>query len=148
MLGYGEASSSFAPVLTLCFPTEAELSGAVDMCRHPTQVPAQAACVIGGIRARVRYPFTLPSHPLLRALLASALLAAVATLAGCGGAAVGPARHMQPLSQRPLAELKAKSMEKESPILMRIFKEEAELEVWKEDDSGQIGRASCRERGR
>ena len=37
-----------------------------------------------------------------------------------------------------LAELKAKNMEKESPILMRIFKEEAELEVWKQDDSGRF----------
>jgi murein L,D-transpeptidase YafK len=37
-----------------------------------------------------------------------------------------------------LAELKAKKMEKESPILMRIFKEEAELEVWKQNDSGRF----------
>jgi murein L,D-transpeptidase YafK len=29
-------------------------------------------------------------------------------------------------------------MEKESPILVRIFKEEAELEVWKQDDSGRF----------
>jgi murein L,D-transpeptidase YafK len=28
-----------------------------------------------------------------------------------------------------LAELKAKNMERESPILVRIFKEESELEV-------------------
>jgi murein L,D-transpeptidase YafK len=110
----------------------------VDLCRHPTQVPAQAAPVILGIRARVRYPFTPPSHPLLRALLAAALLAAVTTLAGCGGAPPSPGRHMQPLSERTLAELKAKNMEKESPILIRIFKEEAELEVWKEDDSGRF----------
>ena len=37
-----------------------------------------------------------------------------------------------------LAELKAKKMEKESPILMRIFKEEADLEVWKRDASGRF----------
>ena len=37
-----------------------------------------------------------------------------------------------------VAELKAKKMEKESPILVRIFKEEAELEVWKKDDSGRF----------
>jgi murein L,D-transpeptidase YafK len=86
----------------------------------------------------VRYPFTPLSHPLLRALLAPALLAAVTALAGCGGTPVGPARHMQPLSERTLAELKARKMEKESPILMRVFKEEAELEVWKEDDSGRF----------
>ena len=45
---------------------------------------------------------------------------------------------MQPLSERMLAELKAKNMEKESPILVRIFKEESELEVWKQDDSGRF----------
>ena len=45
---------------------------------------------------------------------------------------------MQPLSQRALAELKAKHMEKDSPILVRIFKEEAELEVWKQDDRGRF----------
>ena len=45
---------------------------------------------------------------------------------------------MQPLSDRMLAELKAKKMEKESPILMRIFKEESELEVWKQNDSGRF----------
>jgi murein L,D-transpeptidase YafK len=37
-----------------------------------------------------------------------------------------------------LAELKAKNMKKESPILMRIFKEEAELEVWKRDNGGRF----------
>jgi murein L,D-transpeptidase YafK len=45
---------------------------------------------------------------------------------------------MQPLSQQVLAELKAKHMEKDSPILVRIFKEEAELEVWKQDDRGRF----------
>jgi murein L,D-transpeptidase YafK len=85
----------------------------------------------------VRYQFTLRSRLLLRALLASAAIAAVMSLAGCGGAPVASNGHMQPLSERMLAELKAKKMEKESPILMRIFKEEAELEVWKQDDSGR-----------
>ena len=37
-----------------------------------------------------------------------------------------------------LAELKAKNMRSESPILVRIFKEESELEVWKQDDSGRF----------
>jgi murein L,D-transpeptidase YafK len=58
-------------------------------------------------------------------------------LAGCGGAPT-ISRDMQPLSERAVAELKAKRMEKDSPILMRIFKEESELEVWKQDDSGRF----------
>jgi len=45
---------------------------------------------------------------------------------------------MQPLSDQMLATLKTKHMDKESPILMRVFKEEAELEVWKQDDSGRF----------
>ena len=66
-----------------------------------------------------------------------AAIAAAIALAGCGGAPT-ISRDMQPLSERVLAELKAKRMEKDSPILMRIFKEEAELEVWKQDDSGRF----------
>ena len=45
---------------------------------------------------------------------------------------------MHPLSEDILAELQAMNMRKESPILMRIFKEESELEVWKQDDSGRF----------
>ena len=45
---------------------------------------------------------------------------------------------MQPLSERMVSEIDNKNMEKESPILVRIFKEEAELEVWKEDKTGRF----------
>jgi murein L,D-transpeptidase YafK len=86
----------------------------------------------------VRYQFTLRPHFLLRAPIASALLAAAIALAGCGGGVNAPGRHMQPLSGEMLAELKAKNMDKESPILMRVFKEEAELEIWKKDESGRF----------
>ena len=81
---------------------------------------------------------TLRSRSLLRALLAPAAIAAAITVGGCGGEPGASNRHMLPLSERVLAELKAKKMEKESPILMRIFKEEAELEVWKQNDSGRF----------
>jgi murein L,D-transpeptidase YafK len=77
------------------------------------------------------------SRTLLRALLVPIAIAAAIALAGCGGAPT-VSRDMQPLSERVLAELKAKRMEKDSPILMRIFKEEAELEVWKQDDNGRF----------
>jgi murein L,D-transpeptidase YafK len=92
-----------------------------------------------GVRVGVRYQFNLRSRPLLRAILASAAIAAVMTLVGCtSGKPVASDRHMQPLSPRMLASLKAKNMEKESPILVRIFKEEAELEVWKQDNGGRF----------
>jgi murein L,D-transpeptidase YafK len=37
-----------------------------------------------------------------------------------------------------LAEVEQRNMEKESPILVRIFKEESELEVWKQDRTGRF----------
>jgi murein L,D-transpeptidase YafK len=36
-----------------------------------------------------------------------------------------------------VAELEKKNMPKESPILIRLFKEDAELEVWKQDNAGR-----------
>jgi murein L,D-transpeptidase YafK len=88
----------------------------------------------------VRYPFIVASGPLLRALVAPLIIAAVVVLMGCSppGGSIADNRHMQPLSERLLAELKTKKMEKESPILMRVFKEESELEVWKQDESGRF----------
>jgi len=84
------------------------------------------------------HQLTLPLRLLLRVLLAPAAIVAAIALAGCVGDSIDSNRHLQPLSERMLAELKARKMEKESPILMRIFKEEAELEVWKQNDSGRF----------
>ena len=44
---------------------------------------------------------------------------------------------MQPLSDRMITDIEEKNMAKESPILVRIFKQESELEVWKEDKNGR-----------
>ena len=81
------------------------------------------------------------SRPFVRSLLASAAIAAAVALAGCdtdGTPVAVSGRHMQPLSERMLADIETKNMEKGSAILVRIFKEEAELEVWKEDKSGRF----------
>ena len=71
--------------------------------------------------------------PILRSLLASAAIAAAAAVAGCDSDKIQniSGRHMQPLSEATLAELDTNNMAKESPILIRIFKEESELELWK-----------------
>ncbi len=45
---------------------------------------------------------------------------------------------MQPISDRMLAEIEQKNMSKESAILVRIFKEESELEIWKENREGRF----------
>jgi murein L,D-transpeptidase YafK len=51
---------------------------------------------------------------------------------------VATARALRPLPAELVAEIEKKNMPKESPILVRIFKEEAELEVWKQDANGQF----------
>jgi murein L,D-transpeptidase YafK len=78
--------------------------------------------------------------PGLRSLLASAAIAAAVVLAGCDSDKIPDisGRHMQPLSEAVLEELDAKNMAKESPVLIRIFKEESELELWKVDKSGRF----------
>ena len=75
----------------------------------------------------------------LRLLLAFAATLAAAALGGCDKKIPNPSgRHMQPLSQEILAELDGKGMTREAPILIRIFKEESELELWKADKSGRF----------
>ncbi len=79
-------------------------------------------------------------RPLIRPLLASAAIAATLLLAGCdtdnpSGASL---RSLQPLSSQMLGDIEQKNMSKESPILVRLYKEESELEVWKEDRDGQF----------
>jgi len=80
----------------------------------------------------------LSHRPFIRALLASAALASMIALSGCNieGGDSPSARSMKPLSEKTLAEIQEKNMTKESPILVRIFKEEAELEVWKRTKGG------------
>jgi murein L,D-transpeptidase YafK len=78
-------------------------------------------------------------HPFTRALLASAALAAAVTLAGCNqdSIVIPTGRAAAPLSDKTIALMSSKNMEKTSPILVRVFKEEAELEVWKQNRDGQ-----------
>ena len=76
-------------------------------------------------------------RPLVRALLVSAAVAAAVALAGCDPESITPTgRSLAPISEKTLAEIDAKQMDKDSPILVRIFKEEAEMEVWKKNRDG------------
>ena len=79
-------------------------------------------------------------RPLVRSLLASAAILAAVALGGCDtdGTATPTLRSLQPLSPQMITEIERRNMSKESPILVRIFKEESELEVWKEDQSGRM----------
>jgi murein L,D-transpeptidase YafK len=60
-----------------------------------------------------------------------------ALVAGCAGAPeLGPAAR--PLSRDAMMLLGKKGMKPEAPIFVRIFKEESELEVWKQRDDGHF----------
>jgi murein L,D-transpeptidase YafK len=77
-------------------------------------------------------------RPYVHALLASAAVAAAIALAGCNPDSITPSGRAQaPLSEKTLAEIEAKQMDKNSPILARIFKEEAEMEIWKKNRDGE-----------
>jgi murein L,D-transpeptidase YafK len=83
----------------------------------------------------------------LRALMLTAAFAAALTPVTCLGedsdrvpAKVTklPAKATKKLPPELLSLLQQKNMPIHSPILVRVFKEEAELEVWKQDTTGQF----------
>ena len=92
--------------------------------------------VIGRGALRLRFP-----NSVVRALLASAAIVGAIALAGCNTDSVSvdvPERALKPLSSEMLSTLEKKDMPKESPVLVRLFKQESELEVWKQDTSGRF----------
>jgi murein L,D-transpeptidase YafK len=73
-----------------------------------------------------------------RALVLIAAFSAGLTPAACLGedSKPLPAKATRELPSELLALLRQKRMSKNSPIILRVFKEEAELEVWKQDTTG------------
>ena len=81
----------------------------------------------------------MKSRPFVRTLLASAAIVAATALAGCNTDNLSPSvKSMKPISDKMISEIEQKNMTKESPILVRLFKQESELEVWKEDREGRF----------
>src|ERR1700716_1104766 len=76
----------------------------------------------------------------LRALVLTAAFAAGLTPVTCLGESSDrlPAKATKELPRELLSLLRQKKMPKHSPILVRLFKEEAELEVWKQDTTGRF----------
>ena len=65
--------------------------------------------------------------------------AASVALTGCNVEHLDPVtlnKALQPLSGEMVALLEQRGMSKEAPILLRSYKEESELEVWKQDANG------------
>jgi len=71
-------------------------------------------------------------------MLASAAIAAAIALSGCDQESITSGRALAPLSDKMVADIEQKHMDKESPILIRLFKEESELEVWKKTRDGSF----------
>ncbi len=77
----------------------------------------------------------------VRVAAATAVCALV--LAGCSAEnfSFGPdsnKKHLRPISPQTMSLMQEKGMAKESPILLRIFKEESELEIWKKTTAGNF----------
>jgi murein L,D-transpeptidase YafK len=84
---------------------------------------------------------SLNSERSVRGLVASAAVAACVLLAGCNAeqvAFVTNSKANKPISQKLINDIAAKEMDPQSPILVRLFKQEAELEVWKQDRTGRF----------
>lgn len=64
--------------------------------------------------------------------------AAAALLAACSSAPLIPPPSEVPLSKDTLALLAKKGMQPGAPVFVRIFKEESELEIWKQRDDGRF----------
>jgi murein L,D-transpeptidase YafK len=87
------------------------------------------------------WSFALIYRSLVRALITSAALAAGVLLAGCNSDEISLANNAkanQPVSPKLVAQMTEKDMDLQSPILVRLFKQEAELEIWKQDRSGHF----------
>jgi murein L,D-transpeptidase YafK len=73
-----------------------------------------------------------------RACRAVPLTAAVLVLASCANNVEVVAPHLRPLPKDTMMLLGKKGMDAQTPIFVRIFKEESELEVWKQRDDGRF----------
>lgn len=82
------------------------------------------------------------NRSLVRALVTSAALVGAGVLmAGCNSDQISLANNAkanQPVPPKLVADMTAKDMDLQSPILVRLFKQEAELEIWKQDRSGRF----------
>lgn len=80
------------------------------------------------------------SRPMFAKLARSALVIAAVGLAGCTESSVkdfAPQHANRQLPEKILAEMRAKGMNKNAPIMARIFKEENVVEIWKQKTNGR-----------
>ncbi|WDR01405.1 murein L,D-transpeptidase [Devosia algicola] len=78
------------------------------------------------------------NFPLLRKFCSIFILGWIAfSLAACGGFATGDNRHNQPLSSVIQASLRNIGSSPGAPMVIRLFKQEKQVEIWKQSNSGQ-----------
>jgi murein L,D-transpeptidase YafK len=78
---------------------------------------------------------------MLRTLVVTAALLGAVALSGCKSDGTMPyaaGKATAPIPPKLLADISDKNMDVSSPILVRVFKTESELEVWKKDRTGQF----------
>jgi murein L,D-transpeptidase YafK len=84
----------------------------------------------------------LIKRTLVRAFITSVALVATGVLmAGCDTDEISLATNAkanQPVPPKLIQAMVEKDMDLQSPILVRLFKQEAELEVWKQNRSGKF----------
>src|SRR5258708_3306051 len=91
--------------------------------------------------ARWVWSFALICRSPIRALITSVALAAGVLLPGCNSDEISLANNAkanQPVPAKLVAEMADKNRALQSPMLVRLFKQEAELEVWKQDRNGRF----------
>jgi murein L,D-transpeptidase YafK len=96
---------------------------------------------VGAGRAPLVGSFALINRALVRVLATSAVLAAGLLLASCNSDQISLANNAkanQPVPPKLAAAMTDKNMDLQSPVLIRLFKQEAELELWKQDRSGRF----------
>src|SRR3984893_15615385 len=99
-------------------------------------------CYDWGARiARRVWSSALTYRSLVRALVTSVALTAGVLLAGCNSDEISLANNAkanQPVPPKLVADMAEKNRDLQSPMLVRLFKQEAELEVWKQDRNGRF----------
>ena len=72
-----------------------------------------------------------------RKWVSGAIIAAAAlAVSGCSQTEIPP--HLRPISHESIMLLGKKGMDSNAPIFMRVFKEESELEIWKQRPDGRF----------
>ncbi|RUO98647.1 murein L,D-transpeptidase family protein [Hyphomicrobium sp.] len=74
----------------------------------------------------------------IRAAVRLTILLACVFLSACSNTPTIPAPSEVPLSKETISLLAKKGMQAGAPVFVRIFKEESELEIWKQRDDGRF----------